>query len=154
MAPRIGVFPAPGGLGTSIVNHLAKLVSATQLVLIARSPDKWTNLGQAGATLRSADYDQPATLDNAFNGVDILMLISYASFEIEHRIQVRILTSCNRAILTISGPPNRHPSCNQKRRETHLLLIPGIRWRPHKPQCSPCHGRTPRNRTVSRRTHR
>jgi uncharacterized protein YbjT (DUF2867 family) len=90
MAPRIGVFPASGGLGTSMVNHLSKLVSATQLVLIARSPEKWTNLGQVGATLRSADYDQPATLDNAFDGVDVLMLISYASFEIEHRVNVRI----------------------------------------------------------------
>lgn len=91
MAPKIGVFPASGGLGTSIVNHLAKLVSASQLVLIGRSPDKWANLGQAGATLRSADYDQPATLDKAFDGVEVLMLISYASFEIEHRVDVRIL---------------------------------------------------------------
>lgn len=127
MAPMIGVFPASGGLGTSIVNHLAKLVSTTQLVLIARGPDKWTNLGQAGATLRSADYDQPTTLDNAFDGVEVLMLISYASFEIEHRVDVRIYMSCYRALLTISGPPNRHPSCDQKWRETHLLLVPGIR---------------------------
>ncbi|CEJ61538.1 Putative NmrA-like family protein [Penicillium brasilianum] len=86
MAPRIGVFPASGGLGTSIVNHLMKLVSASQLVLITRNLDKWTNLGQAGATLRTADYDQPSTLDNAFDGVDVLMLISYASFEIKHRV--------------------------------------------------------------------
>lgn len=88
MAPRIGVFPASGGLGTSIVNHLTKLVSTSQLVLIARTPDKWSKLGQAGATLRSADYDQPASLDDAFDGVDVLMLVSYASFEIKHRVDV------------------------------------------------------------------
>ncbi|KAJ5378064.1 uncharacterized protein N7496_005473 [Penicillium cataractarum] len=91
MSPRIGVFPASGGLGTSIVNHLTKLVSASQLVLIARNPDKWTRLGQAGATLRKADYDQPSTLDNAFDGVDVLILISYASFEIRRRVEVHQL---------------------------------------------------------------
>jgi uncharacterized protein YbjT (DUF2867 family) len=75
------------------VNHLAKLVSTSQLVLISRNPDKWANLGQAGATLRSADYDQLATLDEAFDGVNVLMLISYASFEIKHRVDVRINNS-------------------------------------------------------------
>ncbi|KAJ5152688.1 uncharacterized protein N7482_009166 [Penicillium canariense] len=87
MSPKIGVFPASGGLGTSIVNHLTKLVAASQLVLMARNPDKWSKLGQEGATLRQADYDQPATLDAAFQGVDVLMLISYASFEIQHRVE-------------------------------------------------------------------
>lgn len=89
MAPRIGVFPASGGLGTSIVTHLIHLIPASQLVLIARNPAKWSELGDQGATLRSADYDDPTTLENAFQGVDVLMLISYASFEIQHRVDVR-----------------------------------------------------------------
>jgi putative NADH-flavin reductase len=128
MALRIGVFPASGALGTSIVNHLAKLVSVSQLVLIARNPDKWSNLGQGGATLRSADYDQPATLDNVFDGVDVLMLISYASFEIEHRVNVRISFLYRRAILTISGASHGDSSCDEKWCETYLLLVPGICW--------------------------
>jgi hypothetical protein len=150
MAPRIGVFPASGGLGTSIVNHLIKLVSASQLVLITRNPDKWTNLGQAGATLRTADYDQPSTLDNAFDEVDVLMLISYASFEIKHRVEVRALTPRNRPFLTPTGASTGNPSRDRKRRETHFLLIPGFRRRSDRPQCSSCHGRTPRNGAVSR----
>lgn len=127
MAPRIGVFPASGGLGTSIVNHLIKLVSASQLVLITRNSDKWTKLGQAGATLRTADYDKPSTLDNAFDGVDVLMLISYASFEIKHRVDVRALTPHHRTLLTITGASTSNPSSDKKRCETHLLLIPGFR---------------------------
>lgn len=149
MAPTIGVFPASGGLGTSIVNHLIKLVSATQLVLIARNPDRWTKLGQAGATLRKADYDQPSTLDNAFDGVDVLMLISYASFEIKRRVEVRSLTPRNKPLLTIPGPSTSNSSCDKKRREAHLLLISGLRWRSDRPQCSSCHGRTPRNGPIS-----
>ncbi|KAL4792660.1 hypothetical protein BDV19DRAFT_380713 [Aspergillus venezuelensis] len=84
---RIGVFPAAGGLGSSIIKHLLNLVPASQLILIARKPESLSYAADAGATIRHADYDDPATLDTAFNGVDVLMLISYASFEIEHRIQ-------------------------------------------------------------------
>lgn len=88
MSLKIGIFPASGGLGGSIVNHLSNLVPASQLVLIARKPEKLEHLRQAGATVRQADYDEPTTLTTAFEGVDVLMLISYASFEIEHRVKV------------------------------------------------------------------
>lgn len=88
MSGKIGVFPASGGLGTSIVNHLTKLVPASQLILIARHPEKLSEFSQNGATIRQADYDGPSTLDKAFDGVETLMLISYASFEIQHRITV------------------------------------------------------------------
>ncbi|KAJ5101362.1 hypothetical protein NUU61_003584 [Penicillium alfredii] len=87
MNAKIGVFPASGGLGSSIVDHLLKLVPAAQLILIVRHPEKLADLSKAGATVRRADYDEPSTLDHAFDGVDTLMLISYASFEIEHRVQ-------------------------------------------------------------------
>jgi uncharacterized protein YbjT (DUF2867 family) len=90
MAAKIGVFPASGGLGTSIVNHLSKLVPVSHLVLIARKPERLEKFKRDGATVRQADYDSPSTLETAFDGVDVLMLISYASFEIEHRVKVRI----------------------------------------------------------------
>ncbi|KAJ5118360.1 hypothetical protein N7448_010068 [Penicillium atrosanguineum] len=88
---KIGVFPAAGGLGGSIANHLSKLVPASQLILIARKPENLTEYEKLGATIRKADYDSPETLKDAFKGVDTLMLISYASFEIEHRIKVHRL---------------------------------------------------------------
>ncbi|KAJ5188913.1 hypothetical protein N7491_005235 [Penicillium cf. griseofulvum] len=87
MGAKVGVFPASGALGSSIVNHLAKLVPEPDLVLIARHPEQLHDIKQAGATIRRADYDKPSTLDTAFNGVDVLMLVSYASFEIDHRIK-------------------------------------------------------------------
>ncbi|KAL2844955.1 hypothetical protein BJX68DRAFT_242625 [Aspergillus pseudodeflectus] len=83
---RIGIFPAAGGLGSSIVTQLLDLVPASQLTLIARKPNSLADAADAGATLRHADYDYPATLDSAFEGIDVLMLISYASFEIDHRV--------------------------------------------------------------------
>lgn len=91
MGVKIGVFPASGALGSSIVNHLAKLVPVSDLVLIARYPEKLYDRQQAGAKVRKADYDEPSTLDTAFEGVDVLMLISYASFEIDHRVKAHHL---------------------------------------------------------------
>lgn len=70
------------------MEHLSNLVPASQLTLIARKPEKLDNFRQAGATVRQADYDEPSNLITAFDGVDVLMLISYASFEIDHRARV------------------------------------------------------------------
>lgn len=88
MAPKIGVFPASGSLATSIINHLLRLVPASELLLIARYPDKFAHLSRDGATIRYADYDEPESLKKVFDGVGVLMLVSYASFEIEHRVEV------------------------------------------------------------------
>ncbi|KAJ5835262.1 hypothetical protein N7447_001288 [Penicillium robsamsonii] len=91
MGVKIGVFPASGALGSSIVNHLAKLVPESDLILISRRPEKLDDIKQAGATVRRADYDEPSTLGTAFDGVDVLMLVSYASFEIDHRVKAHRL---------------------------------------------------------------
>lgn len=88
MSPKIAVFPASGGLATSIINHLLQLVPASELLLIARYPDKLAHLSRHGATIRKADYDHPESLERVFDGAGVLMLVSYASFEIEHRVQV------------------------------------------------------------------
>ncbi|KAL1999401.1 hypothetical protein VTN02DRAFT_4577 [Thermoascus thermophilus] len=84
---KIGVFPASGALGGSVVKHLQRLVPASNLILIARYPDKLASESRAGATVRRADYDEPESLERVFDGIGTLMLISYASFEDDHRIQ-------------------------------------------------------------------
>ncbi|KAB8225794.1 hypothetical protein BDV33DRAFT_78096 [Aspergillus novoparasiticus] len=84
---RVGIFPAAGGLGTSIINHLVKLIPVDQLILIARKPDSLAELSRLGATVRRADYEDPSSLERVFDGVDVLMLISYASFEIQYRVE-------------------------------------------------------------------
>ncbi|PYH49786.1 NmrA-like family protein [Aspergillus saccharolyticus JOP 1030-1] len=85
--PQICVFPAAGALGTSTIKHLVKLVPASDLVLVARKPDALAELARAGATVRRADYEEPATLDRVFDGVDVLFLVSYASIEIQFRFE-------------------------------------------------------------------
>ena len=85
----VGVFPATGGLATSIINHLRKNIKASNLILIAHHPERLDKHKSDGATVRHADYDEPETLHRAFSGVNVLVLISYPSIEIEHRFNVR-----------------------------------------------------------------
>ncbi|KAJ9220945.1 hypothetical protein DTO169C6_6758 [Paecilomyces variotii] len=84
---RIGVFPAAGGIGGSTVKYLLPRRPAKDLVFIARYPDKLQYASAAGATVRQADYDDDKSLEHAFDGIDTLFLISYASVEVEHRAE-------------------------------------------------------------------
>ncbi|OQD78910.1 hypothetical protein PENANT_c072G03931 [Penicillium antarcticum] len=40
MATRLGIFPAPGGLGGSTLRQLLEQVPPNDVVLVARSPEK------------------------------------------------------------------------------------------------------------------
>lgn len=87
---KIAVFPASGSLGSSIYKHLLDIVDAGQVILISRHPAKIpSKYTQKGAITRRADYDAPGTLNEVFDGVSYLVLISYPSLEIEHRVKVR-----------------------------------------------------------------
>lgn len=88
MEKKIGIFPAAGALGGSIVKHLSSLIPASSLILVARRPDTLAEYSRQGAVVRHADYDEDASLNRAFDGVGVLFLISYASCEHEHRSRV------------------------------------------------------------------
>ncbi|KUL89315.1 hypothetical protein ZTR_03745 [Talaromyces verruculosus] len=82
---KIGIFPASGSLGGSIVKHLSSLIPASSLILIARRPDSLAEYSRQGAVVRRADYDDDSSLNRVFDGVGVLFLISYPSCEHEHR---------------------------------------------------------------------
>ncbi|GAA5860884.1 hypothetical protein JCM1840_001996 [Sporobolomyces johnsonii] len=87
----LGVFPAAGGLGGSVVNHLvAAKADLSDCVLIARKPE--TLLARPGvqekhAVIRTADYDKHETLEGVFDGISVLLLISYPSIQNTHRFE-------------------------------------------------------------------
>ncbi|KAJ5515477.1 hypothetical protein N7527_007037 [Penicillium freii] len=88
MAIKLGIFPASGGLGGSTLRHLLEQVPSNEVVLIARSPEKLIKEKAAGAIIRKADYDNTQTLDQSFDGISSLNLISYASIQNEYRFKV------------------------------------------------------------------
>ncbi len=68
------VTGATGHLGRLVVaDLLARGVPATDLVALARTPDRAAGLG---VPVRHADYSDPATLPTALAGVDVLLLVS------------------------------------------------------------------------------
>ncbi|KAJ5417880.1 uncharacterized protein N7487_001430 [Penicillium crustosum] len=88
MANKLGIFPASGGLGGSTLGHLLDQVPPKEVVLIARSPEKLSKEKAVGVTIRKADYDNIQTLDQVFDGISSLNLISYASIQNEYRFKV------------------------------------------------------------------
>lgn len=69
------VTGASGQLGTRVVEllleaHAGKIIAAT------RNPDKLAPLALRGVELRTADFDDPSSLEAAFAGVDRLLIIS------------------------------------------------------------------------------
>ena len=72
----IVITGASGQLGRLVVDELLKSVPASELVAAVRSPEKVDDLAKIGVQVRQADYNQPDTLDAAFNGADKVLLIS------------------------------------------------------------------------------
>ncbi len=69
----IAVTGASGQLGRLVVEKLKAKTKPSDIVALARSPQKAAGLGVA---VREADYTKPDTLAHALAGVDTLLLIS------------------------------------------------------------------------------
>ncbi|MCO6388234.1 SDR family oxidoreductase [Aliihoeflea sp. 40Bstr573] len=69
----IAVTGASGQLGRLIVQKLKQKIEPSQIVALARSVEKASDLG---VEVRAADYEKPETLDRALQGVETLMLVS------------------------------------------------------------------------------
>ena len=71
------VTAATGHLGRLVVDHLlASGVPASEVVAGARRPEALSDLADRGVEVRHADYDDVASLDAAFTGVDRLLFVS------------------------------------------------------------------------------
>lgn len=72
----LAITGATGQLGQATLHHLFAKVAATQLVAVVRDPQKAAALAAQGAELRPGDYNDPASLVAAFQGVTAVLLIS------------------------------------------------------------------------------
>src|SRR5690242_21589972 len=69
----IGVTGATGHLGRLVIKRLKDKLPAKDIVALARSTAKASDLG---VTAREADYSRAETLQRALPGIDTLLLIS------------------------------------------------------------------------------
>jgi NAD(P)H dehydrogenase (quinone) len=73
---KILVTGATGKLGSKVVDSLLKSIPASELAVSVRNPEKAEGLRARGVEVRQGDFDRPETLDNAFKGIDRLLIIS------------------------------------------------------------------------------
>ncbi|APO75313.1 NmrA-like family protein [Rhizobium etli 8C-3] len=78
MSETILVTGAAGQLGRRIIHHLLETynVPAKSIIAATRDPAKLASLAFKGVTTRKADFDDAASLEAAFKGVDRLLIIS------------------------------------------------------------------------------
>ncbi|MDF0697032.1 SDR family oxidoreductase [Rhizobium sp. MC63] len=78
MSETILVTGAAGQLGQRVIHHLIETykVAPGQIVAATRSPEKLAGLASKGVATRKADFDDAASLEQAFTGIDRLLIIS------------------------------------------------------------------------------
>jgi NAD(P)H dehydrogenase (quinone) len=72
------VSGASGQFGRAAAERLLERIDPGQLILTSRSPTKLADLAERGAQVRHANFDEPATLREAFRGGTRILLISTA----------------------------------------------------------------------------
>lgn len=72
----IVVTGATGHLGTLVVEGLINQVPVEQIAVLARDPAKAARFGELGVQVRVGDYDDPASLADAFGPNDKVLLVS------------------------------------------------------------------------------
>lgn len=73
---KILVTGATGQLGAKVVNALLAKVPAEQVAVSVRDPQKADALSARGVDVRRGDFEDPASLDTAFAGVERLLIVS------------------------------------------------------------------------------
>lgn len=67
---------ATGHLGSAIIDNLLRSIPANQIVALVRNEAKASALNEKGVTLRIGHYDDAATIQQAVQGIDSLLLVS------------------------------------------------------------------------------
>lgn len=83
---KILVTGATGALGNRVVETLLKSVPANQVVASVRDTTKAEHLHAQGVEVRQGDFNDPSSLDRAFEGIDRLLIISTTEPVNEKRI--------------------------------------------------------------------
>ncbi|MBO9601951.1 MAG: SDR family oxidoreductase [Novosphingobium sp.] len=73
---KIIVTGASGQFGNAAAKLLLESVPAEDLILLSRTTDKLAEFAEAGANVRAADFDDPASLLKAMEGGERMLLIS------------------------------------------------------------------------------
>ena len=132
----IAITGASGQLGRLTAEALLENVAPSEVVLVTRSPDAIADLAERGAVVRAGDFEDPASLAPAFEGVERLLLISASVFRVrvpQHRAAIDAAVAAGVRLVAYTGignPSHSNPGvAAQDHRETEeALLASGLDW--------------------------
>ena len=93
--PTVLVTGASGHLGRRVVELLLETYDG-RIIAATRTPEKLPEFSQRGVIVRYADFEDPASLLKAFQGVDRLLLVSTDAVDVpgrrinQHRNAVKV----------------------------------------------------------------
>ncbi|WP_437612100.1 SDR family oxidoreductase [Sorangium sp. So ce834] len=77
---------ATGHLGSSVLKHILKLVPPSEIIVSLHNRLARAEIEKAGVQVRSGDYTDPRSLEDAFRGGDKLLIVSHPSFSDDLRV--------------------------------------------------------------------
>lgn len=83
----IAITGATGHLGLATTKALAAKIAPSEIVAVVRDPQKAADTLPQGVVVRQGDYNDPAALLAAFQGVDTVLLISTSELEYDVRLR-------------------------------------------------------------------
>lgn len=94
---KILVTGSTGHLGKAAVEALLKKTAASNIVLLARDPEKLKHFAEKGVELRQGDYNDPASLVKAFAGTDKMYFVSGSDIENRSKQQQNVVQAAKDA---------------------------------------------------------
>jgi len=128
---KILITGATGGLGGQVVEFLLDRVPAGNIVALARDPAKLHSFAEKGVDIRTGDYLDKASLEQAFSGVDKLLLVSARAFTDAATQHANVIEAAKLAgvrhlhyisLQQAEGSKVEIPQVSQWERETEALL--------------------------------
>lgn len=109
---KLLVTGATGQLGTLVVQHLLTKVPADQIAVSVRDPQKAAHLKEAGVDVRKGDFNEPDTLESAFQGIDRLLIISTADGDRvkQHTAAIHAAKAANVTLIAYTSVVNARES--------------------------------------------
>jgi NAD(P)H dehydrogenase (quinone) len=94
---KLLITGATGKLGSQVLELLVQKMDANKLAAIARDPAKLEAYQAKGVKVIQADYDQPVSLEKAFEGIDTLYFVSASDIDKRMEQHERIVNAAKKA---------------------------------------------------------
>lgn len=130
---KITVTGATGHLGRLVVADLLEQLPAERVAVVVRNRDRAADLAARGVELRIADYDEPATLVDAFRAGERVLLVSGSEVGRrvpQHRAVVEAAAAAGVGLLAytgiLGGPKADFRLADEHKATEQLILDSGL----------------------------